>query len=183
MASITGEGWLEVGRVARARGRDGALRVALYGEDPANLISAGRVSLQGAPGQIAFRVLEARTLRPARGGQVQVEVRLAGLDSRERAEAWGGASLAIPEAALRELPDGEYYWRQIIGLRVRLPGGRVLGTVAEIWPTGAYDLLVVQEGEGEPLLVPAVDEILSRIDLGAGELWIDPPAGLIPGED
>ena len=182
MASIAGENWLEIGRVSRARGRDGALNVALFGDDPANLVVAERVSLRGAPGEIAFRVLGARVLATPRDGRARVELRLAGLDSRERAEAWGGASLAIPEAGLRELPEGEYYWRQIVGLEVYLPDGRPLGEVAEIWPTAAHDLLVVR-GAGEPVLVPAVDEILTRVDLDAGALWIDPPAGLVPGED
>jgi 16S rRNA processing protein RimM len=168
------QGWVEVGRVERARGLDGRLLVGLHGDDPANLLAAPEVALRGTPGRVPFRVLEARDL-----GSSRVEVRLAGLSTRELAREWAGASVSIPASSLRPLPEGEYYQRDLIGLAVRTPDGTVLGRVQEIWPTAAHDLLVVATG-GEPLLVPAVEPVLTRVDLAAREIWIDPPAGLIP---
>jgi 16S rRNA processing protein RimM len=166
--------WVEVGRVERARGLDGCLLVGLHGDDPSNLLAAGEVSLTGGPGKVPFRVLAARDL-----GGSRVEIRLAGLGTRELAREWAGASVSIPQGALRPLPAGEYYQRDLIGLSVRTADGRVLGQVQEIWPTGGHDLLVVATG-GEPVLVPAIEPVLTRVDLGAREIWIDPPAGLVP---
>ena len=128
----------------------------------------------GEPGRIPFRVLEARDR-----GRARVELRLAGLGTREHARAWSGARVSIAHALLRPLPEGEYYQRDLIGLAVRTPDGRHVGHVQEIWPTGGHDLLVVATS-GEPVLVPAVEPVLTRVDLAAREIWIDPPAGLIP---
>ena len=166
--------WVEIGRVERTRGLDGSLLVALHGGDPTNLLAAEEVSLLGGPGRIPFRVLDARDR-----GRGRVELRLAGLGTRELAREWAGASVSIARANLQALPEGEYYQRDLIGLTVRTPDGRCLGRVQEIWPTGGHDLLVVATS-GEPVLVPAVEPVLARVDLAAGEIWIDPPAGLIP---
>jgi 16S rRNA processing protein RimM len=103
---------------------------------------------------------------------------LEGLTSYERADFWRGANLSLLEAAIQPLPEGEFYWREIIGLRARLLDGRDVGRVEEVWPTGSNDVLVVRDGAHQ-YLVPALRELLVRVDLPAGEIWLDPPAGLI----
>ncbi|MEE9278789.1 MAG: ribosome maturation factor RimM [Myxococcota bacterium] len=171
---------MEVGRVLRSSGRDGALLVELYGEDVSNLLDAERVRLEGSPGEIPFRI---RSVRAASAGALGARARLwlEGLADLERAAAWRGARVSLPEAALKPLPQGEFYWRQIIGLRARLADGRHVGRVEEIWPTPANDVLVVREGDRQ-YLIPAVPDLLLRIDLGAGEIWLDPPGGLLEQE-
>ncbi len=53
-----------------------------------------------------------------------------------------------------------------------------LGVVREIWPTVESDLLVVQSGD-ETLLVPALRDVLKRIDVAKGEVWVELPPGLL----
>jgi 16S rRNA processing protein RimM len=171
---------VEIGRVERARGLDGGLLVSLHGEDPASLLAAAEVSLQGDPGCIPFRVLRAQDRGSARSGRARVELQLAGLASRELAREWTGARVSIARSALPELAEGEYYAHDLVGLEVRGADGRRLGRVQEIWPTPGHDVLVVATS-AEPFLIPAVEPVLQRVDLEAGELWIDPPAGLVPG--
>ena len=104
---------------------------------------------------------------------------LAGLQSRDRAEAWIGAALLIPETALAALPEGEFYWRDLIGLSVRTVDGRVLGCLEEIWPTPSNDVLVVRDGS-DTVLLPALRSLIARVDRAAGEIRVDPPDGLLP---
>jgi 16S rRNA processing protein RimM len=173
--------WVEVGRVERALGLEGRMIVRLHGEDPENLLGAREVALDGFPGRIPFRILSAQPRPGLADGRARVELELSGLHSREEAAGWAGAGVSIRSSALRPLAAGEYYWRDLIGLTVRGADGRNLGTVQEIWPTGGHDLLVVATA-GEPLLVPAIEPVLMRVDLDAGEIWVDPPPGLIPEE-
>jgi len=170
---------VEIGRVERARGLDGSLLVSLHGADPANLLAAAEISLRGDPGCIPFRVIRAHDRGRASSGRARVELHLAGLTSREQASGWSGASVSIARSALPSLPEGEYYAHDLIGLEVRSVDGRRLGCVQEIWPTPGHDVLVVAT-QAEPVLIPAVQPVLLRVDLAAGEVWIDPPAGLIP---
>lgn len=169
---------VELGRVARPHGLDGCLLVVLHGEDPTNLVRAAEVTLDGGPGRLPFRVRRAEPAGQLRDRRARVRLWLEGIAVRERAEVWAGARVCIPESALPPLPEGEFYWRDLLGLVCRLPDGRALGVVEEIWPTGSNDVLVLREG-ARTLLVPALEEVLVRVDRDARTLWIDPPAGLL----
>jgi 16S rRNA processing protein RimM len=182
-AEIVGEGWTEVGRVARACGLDGALAVALDGAEPEELTGLGRLCLVGPAGRIPFRVESARALG-SRGGQPpQLELRLVGMRTRAQAERWVGARVSVPPEVLRPPAGDEIRARELVGLRVRLPDGRSPGRVDEVWSGPAHDLLVLRRDGAPPILIPATPPIVTRLDLAAGELWIDPPEGLIPPQD
>lgn len=86
----------------------------------------------------------------------------------------------VSAQGLPDLPEGEYYHHQLIGLKVRTIQDRVLGELVEILQTGANDVLVVQTETGSEILIPYIDEIVQRTDLEKGELLIDPLPGLLP---
>jgi 16S rRNA processing protein RimM len=169
---------VELGRIARAHGLDGALLAVLHGEDTANLEAAAEVVLEGPPGSIPFQVLEITPSGQTMDGRPRVRLRLAGLTDREAAEVWKGARISIGEHQLLPLPEGEYYWRDLIGLACRLPDGTELGRIEEIWRTDSNDILVVR-GPGGTRLIPALEELLVDVDPGAGHVTIDPPEGLV----
>ncbi len=180
-AAWSGE-WVEIGWLLRPKGRQGGLLVELHGEELKNLLEATEVRLEGAPGEIPFRIREAQAAHPSRAGNARAHLRLSGLTSREQVEEWQGARISLPEAAIQPLPEGEFYWREILGLRALLADGSELGRVEEIWSTRANDVLVVCKGARRNL-VPALREFLVRVDLEAGEIWLDPPPGIIEDED
>jgi 16S rRNA processing protein RimM len=169
--------WVEVGQVLSTRGRDGELLVGLYGDDPANALAAPRLRLDGDPGALEFAVVEFERRGAARDGSARVSVKLEGLTESERASAWIGAVMSILEADLEPLPDGEYYWRDLLGLTCITTDGERLGVVEEIWPTGSNDVLVVR-GAGCQLLIPALREVVLSVDPDAGELRVLLPEGL-----
>lgn len=171
-----GRAWVELGRVRRSHGQDGGLLVRLYGDDADSLLATPEVLLEGRSASIQFRIRECEPLAPAKGGQAQVHLWLEGIASRDAAGIWAGAELQVPEHALPALPEGQYYWRDLIGTTCRQRDGGVLGTVDEIWPTGANDVLVLKRSDGQALLVPALDDVLLRLDRERNELWVDLPA-------
>lgn len=175
------ESLVEIGRVLRPHGLRGDLLVQLHGEDAENLIPGEDVRLLGGPGERRARLDAVEVAGRLRDGRMRVRLRVQGIGSRTDAEVWRGAALSIPAAALRPLPPGEYYWRELIGLRCRLSSGTLLGVIEEIWPTGSNDVLVIRDGTREWLL-PALRTVLRRLDRAAGELWVDPPPGLLEGE-
>ncbi len=172
------ESWVEIGEVVRAHGLDGTVLVQLYGDDPGNLIEAKSVQLRGGPGTVEFRI-RGTAVDGSNRPRSRVRMSLEAIVSRTVAEPWLGARLAIPRSALRPLPEGEYYCRDILGLRCRrVDTGVDLGVVREIWPTVESDLLVVQSGD-ETLLVPALRDVLKRVDVAKGEVWVELPPGLL----
>jgi 16S rRNA processing protein RimM len=163
--------WVEVGRVLRAHGLSGALLVGLHSDDAANLLAAPQVLLEGSARKCAFELTRAER-RPSAASAARARLWLRGLADRDAAQAWAGARISIPEAALAVLPEGEFYWRDLIGARVCRADGRALGEIAEIWPTPAHDVLVVRDGERTRLL-PARQDAFVRFDRDARTLVVD----------
>jgi 16S rRNA processing protein RimM len=97
--------------------------------------------------------------------------KLKGIDDREQAAALRGREVAVPREELPRNQEGEYYWADLEGLRVRNLEGEALGTVSGLLETGANQVLVLQ-GERERL-IPFVDAVVKSVDLAQGELVVD----------
>jgi len=101
-------------------------------------------------------------------------VQLQGCDDRNQAESYHGVDIAIAKSQLPQLDDGEFYWRDLIGLTVVNQAGEQLGQVKKLMETGANDVLVVKQPKGEELLIPYVlDYSVISVDLKAGKMLVD----------
>src|ERR1035437_8273018 len=63
-------------------------------------------------------------------------VELDGIGDVDLAKAFGGCKIVIPGNMLKELSEGEYYWKDIIGLDVYSEEGKLLGQIESVFPTG-----------------------------------------------
>jgi 16S rRNA processing protein RimM len=81
-----------------------------------------------------------------------------------------GASLEVPRSALTPTGEDEYYVFQLVGLEVEEQGGDVLGTVRDVAPGVANDVLELDSG----LLLPMVEECVLSVDLDAGKILVAP---------
>jgi 16S rRNA processing protein RimM len=122
---------------------------------------------------------EAR-LRSARVRGNIVYLRFHGIDDRDAAEALRGLDVLVARKDAVHLPEGEFFWDQVIGLRVEDTSGKLLGSVKEILETGANHVYVVTApGQRKELLVPAIKDVVQLIDPAAGRMVIDPLPGLL----
>jgi 16S rRNA processing protein RimM len=109
----------------------------------------------------------------------QVLLRLAGVDTRSRAEQLTGRQVWGDRRRFPPLPPGEYYWFQLLGLPVYDAGdGALLGRLQTILPTPGHDVYVVVQDQRE-ILLPAVEEVVVEINLEEGFLKVAPPPGLL----
>jgi 16S rRNA processing protein RimM len=95
-------------------------------------------------------------------------VTLEGVSTREAAEALVGRYLEVPADAL---PEGSYYWHQIVGLTVVDEAGVELGTVVEVFRAGENEVYRVTGPPGE-VLIPALHQFVRSIDLAAGRMTV-----------
>jgi 16S rRNA processing protein RimM len=177
--------FLIVARVLRAHGTKGELSCEIVTEFPERFKRTKRVFLSppAGPGSgdplagVAPRsmsVTQAR-LAPHRG-RAEVILELGDVTDRDEAEKLRGWLVQVPQTEAWKLPRGRYYWHQILGLRVVTTDGEEIGTVSEILETGANDVYVVKGGGGERL-IPAIKQVVKKIDPGQGEIVVE----LIPG--
>lgn len=100
-----------------------------------------------------------------------IVAQLEGCDDRDAAAALVGCDIAIERSQLPRAGTGEFYWADLIGLKVVTLDGVELGVVDHLLETGANDVVVVQ-GERERLL-PYVDQVIREVDLDGGLMRVD----------
>ena len=108
----------------------------------------------------------------------RVVLRFAGISSVEDAQALRDVEICIPESAIAELGEDEFFDWQLAGCEVETIQGEKVGTVREIMRTGGTELLVVENGEQE-YLIPFAEAICPEIDIESKKIRIDPPEGLL----
>ena len=110
-------------------------------------------------------------------GRIQgraVVARLAGCDDRDAALGFRGSEVAVPRAQLPKTQANEYYWADLIGLKVASTAGVDFGSVADIVATGANDVLVVQGGaDGRERLIPFIADVIAEVDLERGAMRVN----------
>ncbi|MGB9616167.1 MAG: ribosome maturation factor RimM [Desulfomonilaceae bacterium] len=163
--------WVVIGKVIKAFGIKGELRVRPYTESLEAFQSSLRLEIGGS-------VFEVVHVRPHKG---DVLVALAGVEDPETAKTLSGLLVRTEADSLPEKEDDEYYWFELEGLRVVTLDGRELGVVHHLFATGANDVVEVHGPKGE-ILLPWIDDVIERVDLAAGLLVVDPLEGLAPDD-
>ena len=74
--------------------------------------------------------------------------------------------------------DDEYFWYELIGLRVYLETDKYIGTIRHILPTGCNDIYIVREGKTE-IFIPAIHDVVKKIDLPNKKMIISEMEGLL----
>jgi len=169
------DGHMAIGRIVGMHGLNGELRVELHTDFPERF----------APGETVWlgEALTAKTIQTAREHKGMILLALDDVTSRDEAEALRDEWLFIPEDAAMELPEGEYWVHDIIGLAVVDEAGQPLGQVTDILQTGANDVYIITPAAGvnrdKELLIPAIAEVVQNVDLSSGTMTIRIVPGLI----
>lgn len=147
---------LAVARILGVKGLAGGLRIEPLTDWPERLAV-------GTPLWVEDEAAPRQILDVEWGGRQPV-LRLEGIADRSAA---GGLIGRYLEAPLQPLPAGSYYWHQLEGLAVTDEAGTPLGTLAEVFRVGENEVYRVVAEDAE-LLLPALRDVILRIDLDAG---------------
>jgi 16S rRNA processing protein RimM len=153
-----------LGKVGAPFGVQGWVRVISYTDPPEGI--AGYASWRIGSGGTRRSVLEWK-----RVGRGQVAVRLEGIASPEEARLMTGEPISVERGELRELPPGEYYREDLLGLEAVNREGDSLGVVDGFIELPAHAVVVLR-GERERL-VPLTGGRLVKVDLDAGRVTFD----------
>jgi 16S rRNA processing protein RimM len=86
-----------------------------------------------------------------------------GYDTPEQAKTLNGWLLKVPEQEVMPLPEGRYYWYELIGMEVVSEEGETLGIIVDIFETGSNDIYVMKQGKKE-IYLPAIREVIKQVD-------------------
>lgn len=166
---------LRVGRLIKAHGLKGALKVELYTDAPDRRFTPGAVFTLQVPTSSPWHG-KTLTLSELRWYNGQPVAFFEGVTDRTGAESLVKAILWIDQAADEPDEPDAWYDFQLVGLRV-LRDGVEVGTIARVEHLPAQDLLVIRTPERE-VLVPFVAAMVPYVDVSAGTVTVTPPPGL-----
>jgi len=157
-----------LGRLADPYGVRGWIRLHAYGDDPLSWakLPVWWVGKENGP----WRETGLKNLKVHADGLV---VLLDGVLDRTAAEAMKGLFVGVPRAVLPPPDEGEFYWADLIGLRVINTAGESLGKVDGLIETGANDVLRVLADDGVERLLPFVDAVVLAVDKPEGVIRVE----------
>ncbi len=171
-----------VGRVRKAHGIRGEVVVEMITDEPDAVYASGRRVFAGtATGDLGRdrQELHLRSVRPFNDGLL---VGFAEVPDRTAAETWRGRYLLLPADELPAPDDNEIYLHELVGMRVQLDSGELVGTVDEIYelPQGlAIDVRRAEPRAAETVMLPYDDRTVASVDKAARVIVVTPPEGLI----
>jgi 16S rRNA processing protein RimM len=148
-----------IGRVVKPHGIKGRMKVEYFGEDLRRFVSYREIFIEDEKGRPeSYEILEASPHPP------RLILRLKGIEKIEQAQPLIGKTILVEKEAFPGLEKGEYYWADLLGMKVETREGKQIGKVREIFATGAHDVYVVEGKRGE-ISLPAIGEVILDIDL------------------
>lgn len=176
---------IELGRIQEAFGVKGWVRIHPHSADTDALLAAKEWYLQPPEPKFARGFSAFTGVVVVQVGDIKAQVagmvaRIEGLDDRNDAEALKGVRISVPRSAFPVTPEGEYYWVDLIGLRVVNREGVDMGTVRDLMPTGPNSVLVLEysetvDGKVQVLerMIPFVDAYVDKVDRPAKLITVD----------
>lgn len=163
-----------LGRVVGAYGVKGWVKVVSSTRPERNILDYRSWWIAKGEGSEGYQaqLLEGRV--HGRGLVAQISGR-DGLPVTDRnvSESLIGSEIQVERSALPPTKEGEYYWHDLIGLKVQSEQGDALGEVTEVTSNGAQDILVVNDAETERLIPFVQDHIIKSVDIGQGLIVAD----------
>ncbi len=164
---------ITIGKAVKPFGVKGEMKIEPMTDFPERFKDLRRVYLVSPAGKEI--VCTVRTVRYAGGVPYLL---FGGYDSPEQARTLNGWLVKVPEEETVPLPEGSYYWFELIGMEVFSEGGDKLGTIVDIFETGSNDVYVVKRGRKE-VYIPATQEVIRQVDRAAKRMIIHLMDGLM----
>ncbi|MCL1886451.1 MAG: ribosome maturation factor RimM [Betaproteobacteria bacterium] len=164
---------ITVAQITGAYGVQGWVRIRPYSGDPETLLTVTEWWLDKP---VLHNVKALRTRLHAD----EVLARLSTIQFREDAEAAKGTLVRVSRSLFPQLDENEFYWVDLIGLKVVNLRGEQLGTVHDLMDNGVHQVLRVDAaemaenaGKRRELLIPFIDKFVGKIDLAAATITVD----------
>jgi 16S rRNA processing protein RimM len=164
---------ITIGKAVKPFGVKGEMKIEPMTDFPERFNGLHRVHLVSPAGREL--AVEVKSVRYAGATPLLL---FDGYNSPEAAKSLNGWFVKIPEEEVVPLPEGTYYWFELIGMEVVEENGASFGTLVDIFETGSNDVYVVKRGDKE-IYIPATREVVRLVDKKGKRMTIRVPEGLL----
>lgn len=170
---MNGKDLVVLGKFGAVYGINGWLKVNSYTDVPEGIFdyTPWQIQLQGN-----WRQVQISSKKRHGNGLI---VKLAEVSDRDQAQLYVNADIAVERSALPQLAEGDYYWRDLMGMAVVNEAGYHLGEVVDMMETGSNDVLVVKAnksdafGKTERLLPFLTDSVIKEVNNAERRILVD----------
>lgn len=164
------------GKITKRHGLYGEVKVFSFGGHPETLSGVRKVYVE-VPDRKEPRRFSLSRVKIQKNVAI---VKLEDIDTPEAADALKNLHVLVEKNDLQPPEEDEYYWTDLIGLRVLTPRGDNIGEVKDLIDSGGHDILVIKSPErGREFLVPFVEKFVTAVDLDDSMIIVEPVEGLL----
>lgn len=165
--------YLEVGQIVNTNGLKGLLVVNPFTDDIGRFEDLEKVYI------FYNKELIEKTIEDVKYKKNQVLLKLKGIDSIEEAEKYRECYLKINREDAIELSEDTYFIVDLLGLEVITTDNKILGKIDDVFQTGSNDVYVVKDELGKQILLPAISDVVKKVDLENKKMIVELIEGLI----
>lgn len=150
---------LEVGKIVNTHGLRGEVKIVPWTDSPDVFENLDYVLVKSRQGEMKLNI------KGIKYQKNNIIVKFSELNRIEEAEPLKNSVVYAPREMLGDLPDGVYYIADLIGLEVYDEEGHIIGTIADVFSTGANDVYEVKREGQKNLLLPVIDDVVLNVDI------------------
>ena len=175
-SEVQPEGRVTIGKIVGVHGVGGTMLIFPLTDYPERFFKMKKLTLEkpGVPSQ----TVNVTKLVPYEGKDTFF-LQIANVSDRTLAESFKGSFVTVPKEERVELSDDEYWIDDIVGLKViDNATGTKLGLIQEVLQTGSNDVYLIKTEEGQIRPIPALAEVINKVDTQKGVMLVTVPEGL-----
>lgn len=167
------EEYLEIGQIVNTFGIKGQVKVVPFTDDITQFDTLKQIYIEKR------KNLELFEIEKSNYHKNMMILKLKGIDTPEQAESLRNCYIKINRKDARKLPEGTYFIVDLIGLDVYTDEEKLLGTLEDIYNAGSSDIYVVRTSEGKQILLPAIKDVIKKVDIENKKVIVHIIEGLI----
>src|SRR5690625_3733589 len=153
------EALYEVGKIVNTHGVKGEVRVIRTTDFPERFNAGNTVYAKMNSELTPLTITHHRTHK-----QFDL-LRFEGYESLDDVQPLLKLTLHIKQSQLTPLPEGEFYYYEIIGCKVVTTENEHIWIVDHILAPGANDVWFVKSDNGQEALIPYIKDVVKRVDI------------------
>lgn len=166
------EDLLTVGFITTAHGVHGEVKVYPTTDDVKRFKKCKELILDDKKNQRRVKLLSVKFFKQF------VIIKFEGIDTMDDALKLKNASLLVTRDMAVKCEKDEYFIADLIGLKVFDEDNNLIGSVSEVYQTGANDVYEIEKEDSKKVLVPAIKDCIKNVDIKEGKMTIHVMEGL-----
>ena len=164
--------YFEIGQIVNTSGLKGVVKVNPFTDDMSRFEELKKVFIEKNKELTEYEIEEVRYHKN------QVLLKFKNIDSIEEAEKFRNCYIKISRKDAKKLPEDTYFIVDLIDTNVYLENNEYVGKIIDVFSTGSNDVYVVKREENSDLLIPAIKDVVKKVDIKNKKMIINLIKGL-----